>query len=320
MLERMFDTATRERLAAAPPGVLDALLAPGDVAVYYASAQPGSEAVAALAAIDPSALPVSDRIDLLVALDRQAAWLSALQQQALAGLTPSSVASAPAESAMEKDPEWITDQVACALRLSARTAADKLRVAEALNSTLPGTRKLLAEGRISTLQAAAVADAVIVGSLDAAGAAQVEQRVLDRAPGQTLAELKRAVRRAVLAADPRTAAEQRAVAEQDRRVCVTPVDHGMAELWAYLPAEGAAAVMSAVNALARVTSAKTRAVSMRAGRTLWSIWRLARWTTRRPLEIRVLARRCRSRSRSARCSGWTRSRPILRATDRSPRR
>jgi hypothetical protein len=41
----------------------------------------------------------------------------------------------------------------------------------------------------------------------------------------------------------------------ERRVCVTPRDDGMAELWALLPAEGAAALMRAVDALASVTSA-----------------------------------------------------------------
>jgi hypothetical protein len=245
----------RERLAEAPPGVLDALVVPGDVAVHYAGAQPGADAVAALAAVDPRSLTVSDRIDLLIALDRQAAWLAALQHKALAGLTPQAVASAPAESELERDPDWIADQVACALRLSARTAADKLRIADTLHEMLPGTRKLLGEGLITALQATAVADAVIGGSVDADGAAEVERRILGRAPEQTLSELKRAVRRAVLAAAPATAAEQHAAAMQERRVCVTPVDHGMAELWAYLPAEGAAAVMSAVNALACVTSA-----------------------------------------------------------------
>jgi hypothetical protein len=36
----------------------------------------------------------------------------------------------------------------------------------------------------------------------------------------------------------------------ERRVCVTAREDGMAELWALLPAEGAAAVMTAVDALA----------------------------------------------------------------------
>ena len=44
----------------------------------------------------------------------------------------------------------------------------------------------------------------------------------------------------------------------ERRVCVTARGDGMAELWALLPAEGAAVLMSAVNALAQVTSAKDK--------------------------------------------------------------
>ena len=42
-----------------------------------------------------------------------------------------------------------------------------------------------------------------------------------------------------------------AVAE--RRVILTPVEDGMAELWAYLPADDAAAIMAALNAMAYQT-------------------------------------------------------------------
>jgi Domain of unknown function (DUF222) len=63
------------------------------------------------------------------------------------------------------------------------------------------------------------------------------------------------VRRAVatLAAD--TVDTQRRQGMAERRVAVTAREDGMAELWALLPAEGAAAVIAAVDALAAVTSA-----------------------------------------------------------------
>ncbi len=80
-------------------------------------------------------------------------------------------------------------------------------------------------------------------------------RVLRRAGAQTLGEFKRSVRRAVHALDPARVEEQRAQAMTERRVCVSPREDGMTELWALLPAEGAAAVMTAVDALASVTSA-----------------------------------------------------------------
>ncbi len=91
--------------------------------------------------------------------------------------------------------------------------------------------------------------------LDAHTAAAVEARVLPRAGEQTLAEFKASLTRAVHALDPRRIDEQHRQAMAERRVCVTPRDDGMAELWALLPAQGAAAVMAAVNALAQVSSA-----------------------------------------------------------------
>jgi hypothetical protein len=83
----------------------------------------------------------------------------------------------------------------------------------------------------------------------------VEARVLPRAGGQTLAEFKRSVRRAVHALDPPLVEELRVQAMTERRVCVSAREDGMTELWALLPAEGAAAVMAAIDSLASVTSA-----------------------------------------------------------------
>ena len=67
---------------------------------------------------------------------------------------------------------------------------------------------------------------------------------------QNLAAFKRSVRRAVLAADPRGTEQRHEAARADRRVALTPTADGMAELWALLPAEGAASLMAAVQSLA----------------------------------------------------------------------
>ena len=91
--------------------------------------------------------------------------------------------------------------------------------------------------------------------LDAEVAAAVQARVLARAGGQTLAEFKRSVRRAVHTLDPARVEEHRAHAMTERRVCLSPREDGITELWALLPAEGAAAVMTAIDTLASVTSA-----------------------------------------------------------------
>jgi len=113
--------------------------------------------------------------------------------------------------------------------------------------------RLLDRGQVSYLHAANLAEAVF--ALNDKQARAVEERVLARAPEQSLTEFQRSVRRAVARVAAATVEEQRAEAMKQRRVCLTPRDDGMAELWALLPAEGAAAIMTAVDALASVTSA-----------------------------------------------------------------
>ncbi len=187
--------------------------------------------------------PHGGRVDALVALERHLAWLAGMQQRVLAVMA--------ADDASED--RWVREEVGCALRLSAVTAQRRLAVAETLVGTLVETGRALHRGRISYLHAMTLAEAVY--PLDASTAAAVEARVLRRAGGQTLAEFKRSLRRAVHALNPARVEEQRAQAMTERRVCVTPRGDGMSELWALLPAEGAAAVMAAVDCLASVTSA-----------------------------------------------------------------
>ncbi len=92
---------------------------------------------------------------------------------------------------------------------------------------------------------------------------KIEERVLGRAGEQTLSEFKRSRRRAVASAAPARAEQQREQALTDRRVCLTPRDDGMSELWALLPAEGAAAVSAAVDALASAAPARRRSAYRR---------------------------------------------------------
>ena len=79
-------------------------------------------------------------------------------------------------------------------------------VALELRAGCPPTLAALQAGDIAYLQAAHLAAAV--RELPDQEATAVQARVLGRAPEQTLAEFKRAVRRAVLAADPASAADR----------------------------------------------------------------------------------------------------------------
>ncbi len=215
---------------------------PDQAAAWLAGQAPGPDAIGALSVLDPAGLSPGGRVDVLVALERHLAWLSGMQQRVLAAMAADDTS----------EDRWVREEVGCALRLSAVTAQRRLAVAETLTGTLAATGRALRRGRISYLHAMTLAEATY--GLDAETAVAVQARVLRRANGQTLAEFKRSLRRAVHALDPARVEQQRAQAMTERRVCVTPRDDGMAELWALLPAEGAAAVMAAVDCLASVTS------------------------------------------------------------------
>ncbi len=240
----MFEVDERQPPAAPPPLSLAEITDdPDQAAAWLAGQAPGADAIGALSVLDPAVLSRGGRVDALVAIEQHLAWLSGMQQRVLAVMA--------ADDTTED--RWVREEVGCALRLSAVTAQRRLAVAETLTGTLAETGRALRRGRVSYLHAMALAEATY--GLDAETAVAVQDRVLPRAGAQTLAEFKRSVRRAVHALDPARIEEQRAQAMTERRVCVSPREDGMTELWALLPAEGAAAVMTAVDCLASVTSA-----------------------------------------------------------------
>jgi hypothetical protein len=228
----------------APPATLsDVFVNPDEVVAELARVRPLPEDAVTLSLLDPGSLSAAGRADMLVALERQAAWVAAQQQRVLARMAVD----------QSDDRGWVREDVACALRMSGMTAARRLAVAQTLTERLPAMLRLLDRGQVGYLHAAFLAEAVF--ALDDKQARAVEERVLARAVEQTLSEFQRSVRRAVARVAAATVEEQRVEAMTQRRVCVTPRDDGMTELWALLPAEGAAAVMTAVDALASVTSA-----------------------------------------------------------------
>lgn len=203
-----------------------------------AAAQPGPAVMAVVACFEAAQLSQQQRVELLAIWERQASWVAASQQPVLAALD-----SGPArddETAHFSDPsrpddDWTREEVAAALHLSPCTAAERLRVAHALASRVPQTWTALAQGEITYRQAVAVADAT--QPLDADTAAAVECQVLRRASHQTLGELRRSLRRAVLRADPAAAEGAHLRAVTQRRVEKWPLADGMAGLYFVLAAD-----------------------------------------------------------------------------------
>ena len=223
-----------------------------DVSASLEAVEPGPDLARLLGGLRPEDLSGYDLVSYLGATERQTAWTQACQLMAIRELArrrPSPVDPGGPSSRLPDDKvsEFAADEVAAELRIS-RTGAEA-RLALSLDlDRLPRTRSLFKAGRIDLTKTRAVSEAI--AGLDDETAAVVEARVADRAPEQTAAALRAALRRAVLAVDPRGAQERHDYEMAQRRVVLTPMGNGMAEIWALLPADKAMALYTAVTSLA----------------------------------------------------------------------
>jgi hypothetical protein len=199
-------------------------------------AAPGLEVMAALRSIDRESLSVWDRLVLLEAWEKQAAWVAAQSASVLVEV----VDDHPID-----DDDFIREDVRAALHLSSYHASERIDVARALHTTLTATLAALETGRISYPQVAALVRAT--RDLSPAVAAEVESRVLPKAPDLTVGEFRRAVAKAVHEIDPKTVEEKHAAAAERRRVEMWPSGDGMATILAELPAPDAQTVWLAIN-------------------------------------------------------------------------
>ena len=203
------------------------------------------------ATADPAQLTDHTLIEAIVGFDRLASWAAARQARLLAELArrrPTDQAPYSARWAGVGS-EYAPDEVGVALRLARGTAVARVGLACRLLATLSDTHAAWEAGLIDTAKARAIDDATWMLSVEHARA--VQERVLPRAAEQTLAQLKAALARAVLAADPEGAEQRHRQARRDRRVVITPEADGMASLWALLTATQAAGAFTWLTRLAR---------------------------------------------------------------------
>ncbi len=223
------------------PSPIDVLTLPDDSIAALAELAPSPDSVHAAQFAKLSSLSDIGRVDLLVVLRRQAGFDAARQIELLAAISRD-------DPSNEK---WSVQEIAAVLRIAPATAATHVHRAEILTTTLRKTLAALRAGDITARHAELLASAVM--PLNPAIARAVEERVLDKASEQTVAQFRASVARAVLALDPAGEQERHADAVEQRRVVLTPDLHGMAQLWAYLPADGAATVLTAIDAIAAET-------------------------------------------------------------------
>jgi hypothetical protein len=227
------------------PSLMDADVAPDDLAAWAATVTPGSAVVKPLVHVDVRRLSYAGRVDALAALERQRSWIDAQQLRLLAVMAADPPVKSPTEAL---DKEWLKEDIACALRLSAQTATDRLQFAKAM-TRLPATLDLQERGEITVHHSRHLAETVM--TLDDPTTTAVESAVLPKAPEQVLANFKRSVRKALLKVAPKPAEERHDEAVTQRRVVRTPAADGMSEIWMLLPDTGATTFMTAIDALAR---------------------------------------------------------------------
>ena len=151
-------------------------------------------------------------------------------------------------------PDEACAEVSLALTMSHNSATWWSDLAVTLKWRLPATGAALRSGAIDLGRARAIAEATAV--LDDEKARAVEDRVLPAAGDQTMAQLRAALRRAVITADPRGAERRRQEAERRAKVMLYPEAEGTASLMGYsLPGVPAAAAMARISALARALKA-----------------------------------------------------------------
>jgi len=182
-------------------------------------------------------------ITVVSVAEQLARWATAAQLAATAEL-----------ASRREDLRFVEDDIAAELRLSRAAAAARLALALALQR-LPAVAAALAAGQLDLAKATAIAEAVRV--LDPGTADDVTAEAVQRAGQQTAGQLRAWLRRKVLDADPDAAEKRHAEARDERRVVVTPVGDGMAELWALLPADEAARVYAVLQAYARAAGTCT---------------------------------------------------------------
>ena len=117
--------------------------------------------------------------------------------------------------------EWAVDEVAAALALSGPAAQGLLVDAVTLVERMPATLAALESGRVDWPKARMLAE-VLAPLTDDDVRGEVEERLLARADGRTLPQLRAGARRAVRRANAAAAARRLAAAIRDRSVRLYP--------------------------------------------------------------------------------------------------
>ncbi|TWP47290.1 DUF222 domain-containing protein [Lentzea tibetensis] len=145
--------------------------------------------------------------------------------------------------------EFASSEIAAMMHWTRNWTEDRMMVSRDLVSRLPLTVDALEKGEIDLYKAQIIHTQTL--PLSAEQAAEVEQRVLTKAPEQTSVQMRRRGRRIVMSVDPdgtRERAEQKKAA---RAAGMESLEDDMAKLWVTMPADKAMVSWLRVDKLAR---------------------------------------------------------------------
>jgi hypothetical protein len=170
---------------------------------------------------------IDDILDPEVAAHLRAAGQPAGARGSSPGL-PGSTRSAAGSGLPELVSPFLPDELAPALTMTVRAAEMHLLLAADLVTKLPMTAAALEAGLIDMVRARIIAEAARVLTREQATA--VEHLIFPRAGQQTSGQLRAALARAILAADPDAARKRREQAQREARVLRWREDAGTAAL------------------------------------------------------------------------------------------
>lgn len=228
---------------------------PSNDAASLASRIPEPALVAQLDALTPADLTAGQLADVVAAWERVLAWAHARQAAAIAELSrrPQMRAGedghARASGALHPVP--LTAAELCVAWPWTRPQAERtVAWSTDLTERFPRVLAALREGRLDERRARVLVETLADHPEPVVTA--VLAAVMPYVHSWTSVKLSRVIRRLLLEAAPETARQRRREERARRRVWMEPAQDGMAWLYAYLPAEDAAALMNALSAAAGV--------------------------------------------------------------------
>ncbi len=151
--------------------------------------------------------------------------------------------------------EFFDAEIAAAMRWTSRWTTDQIHTALDLVSKLPNTLDALEKGEIDLYKARVLHDKTM--PLSPEQAAEVEERVLAKAPDQTGAQMRQLTNRVVIRVDPEGHKERAAARKAQRCTGIDSLEEDTARIWAMLPAHLATACYARVDAIARQVKTPT---------------------------------------------------------------